>query len=129
METKRQRKNRIFGEWLDTVINPVPNPVDFLKDTDIQHYDFIYLEGVQMLHFHITPSLTAMMPLVDSDKYSVDLSCKTAFSYRTVQNSIESPVISPEFVKLMTDNAFYLNRHIFKYINNWVVSKTKWTII
>lgn len=131
METKRQRKSKIFGEWLDTVINPVPIPVNFekLKGTGIQFFDFKYKEGIQMLHLHVTPSLIKKMSLSDQSKYLTDLSGRTAFSYRTVENAIESPVLSSEFVKLMTDNNHYIIYNTFRFINDWAVSKTKWKII
>ena len=121
MATKKQIKCEDFCKWLDTVIEPISIIRDFPKliGTGIVFHEFVFKPGVIMLKFSITPHLCKQFPVNDQHKYDVDLSGKTAFSFRSVNGVSDSPVIYPHFIKLMEDNEKNVNKS-FKYISNWV---------
>jgi len=121
METKAQIKSRKFGEWLNTVINPIPvkqnNPI--LEGTGIEFFDFFYNDGVTVLHPAINYAVLKDIAEQSRSKYIINLKGKVAFYFRCVNGKSESPVLNPEFSKLVDDYGREVTYKTFGYINDW----------
>jgi len=120
-ETKAQAKSRKFGEWLSTVINPVPVKEDNpqLEGTGIEFFDFLYKDGVTVLHPAMTHAVLKDISEQSRSKYIYAPKNSVAFYFRSVNGKTESPVINPEFTKLVEDSGREFTYKTFGYINDW----------
>jgi len=121
METKAQIKSKRFGVWLSIVINPVwvkqDNPI--LEGTGIEFFDFLYKDDVTVLHPAMTHAVLKDIAEQSRSKYIYAPKNSVAFYFRSVNGITESPVINPEFRKLVEDCGREFTYKTFGYINDW----------